>query len=110
ARCRVGEGSAPPRAGETDSLERDLMSRSYGPYIAALALLWGASYMFIKVADRGFEPATMIMFRVVIASLLRTAALGAQRGLGRATADLRGLGWQGFGVGVANGAIPFTLI
>jgi drug/metabolite transporter (DMT)-like permease len=86
------------------------MSRSYAPYIAALALLWGASYMFIKVADRGFEPAAMIMFRLVIASLLLTAALVAQRGVGRATADLRELGWQGFGVGVANGAIPFTLI
>jgi drug/metabolite transporter (DMT)-like permease len=86
------------------------MSRSYVPHIAALSLLWGASYMFIKVADRGFEPATMIMFRVIIASLLLTAALVAQRGFRRAGSDLRGLGWQGFGVGVANGAIPFTLI
>jgi hypothetical protein len=34
------------------------MSRPYSPYIAALAALWGASYMFIKVADRAFEPAT----------------------------------------------------
>src|SRR5439155_10186349 len=55
----------PPRAA---SLERDLMSRVYVPYIAALAALWGASYMFIKVADRAFEPATMIMFRLVISA------------------------------------------
>jgi drug/metabolite transporter (DMT)-like permease len=86
------------------------MSRSYAPYIAALALLWGASYMFIKVADRGFEPAAMIMFRLIIASLLLTTVFVAQRGRRRAVADLRGLGWQGFGVGVANGAVPFTLI
>jgi drug/metabolite transporter (DMT)-like permease len=52
----------------------------------------------------------MIMFRLIIASLLLTAAFVAQRGRRRAVADLRGLGWQGFGVGVANGAIPFTLI
>ena len=86
------------------------MSRSYVPYIAALALLWGASYMFIKVAVRDFEPAAMIMFRLIIASLLLVAFFVAQRGFGGALADLRALGWQGFGVGVANGAIPFTLI
>ena len=86
------------------------MSRSYVPYIAALALLWGASYMFIKVAVRDFEPAAMIMFRLIIASLLLVAFFVAQRGFGGAVGDLRALGWQGFGVGVANGAIPFTLI
>ena len=86
------------------------MSRSYAPYIGALALLWGASYMFIKVADRGYEPAAMIMFRLIVASVLLSTAFVAQRGFRRAAADLRGLGWQGFAVGVANGAIPFTLI
>ena len=86
------------------------MSRTYVPYIAALSLLWGASYMFIKVAIRGFEPTAMIMFRLVIASAVLLALLIAQRGGRRAIADMRRLGWQGFGLGVANGAIPFTLI
>jgi drug/metabolite transporter (DMT)-like permease len=86
------------------------MSRTYVPYIAALALLWGASYMFIKVADRGYEPAAMIMFRLVVASLLLSTVFVAQRGFRPAFADLRALGWQGFAVGVVNGAIPFTLI
>jgi len=86
------------------------MSRTYVPYIAALALLWGASYMFIKVAVREYEPAAMIMFRLLIASVLLLAFFLAQRGFSTAIADLRALGWQGFGVGVANGAIPFTLI
>jgi drug/metabolite transporter (DMT)-like permease len=86
------------------------MSRIYVPYIAALALLWGASYMFIKVAVRDFEPTTMIMFRLVIASTLVFAALVAQRGFGRALAELRELGWEGFALGVVNGAVPFTLI
>jgi len=86
------------------------MSRTYVPYIGALALLWGASYMFIKVAVREYEPAAMIMFRLLIASVLLLAVFLAQRGIGTAISDLRELGWQGFGVGVANGAIPFTLI
>src|SRR5215470_10664125 len=91
------------------SLGRDLMSRIYVPYIAALALLWGASYMFIKVAVRGYEPAAMIMFRLIIAAALLLSFFVAQRGRG-AVADFRALGWQGFALGVVNGAIPFTLI
>jgi len=86
------------------------MSRAYVPYIAALAALWGASYMFIKVADRAFEPATMIMFRLVISSALVVGVLAFQRGPSAAIADMRRLGWQGLGLGVVNGAIPFTLI
>ena len=86
------------------------MSRVYVPYIAALAALWGASYMFIKVADRAFEPATMIMFRLVISAALVFGVLASQRGLAPAIGDMRGLGWQGLGLGVVNGAIPFTLI
>jgi drug/metabolite transporter (DMT)-like permease len=86
------------------------MSRIYVPYIAALALLWGASYMFIKVADRAFEPTSMILLRLVIASAIVFVALVAQRGLSPAIADLRRLGWQGLGLGVVNAAIPFTLI
>jgi drug/metabolite transporter (DMT)-like permease len=86
------------------------MSRIYVPYIAALSLLWGASYMFIKVAVREYEPAAMIMVRLILASVLLAGVFFAQRGVKRALADIRGLGWQGFGVGVVNGAIPFTLI
>ena len=86
------------------------MSRSYVPYITALALLWGASYVFIKVANRGFEPAAMMMLRLAIASVLVFGAMVAQRGLGGSFADLRGLGWEGFALGIVNGAIPFTLI
>jgi drug/metabolite transporter (DMT)-like permease len=86
------------------------MSSAYAPYIAALAALWGASYLFIKVADRGFEPATMILFRLVISATLVFAVLASQQGLGPAIDGMRRLGWQGLGLGVVNGAIPFTLI
>jgi drug/metabolite transporter (DMT)-like permease len=102
-----GTGAGARPAG---SLKKPPMSRIYVPYIAALALLWGASYMFIKVAVRGFEPAAMILLRLVIASVLVLGALVAQRGLARSLADLRRLGWEGFALGVVNGAIPFTLI
>ena len=56
------------------------VSRSYVIYIGLLAAFWGASYMFIKVADRAFEPATMIMLRLFVAAALLVAVLAAQRG------------------------------
>ena len=86
------------------------MSRSYVVYIGLLVAFWGASYMFIKVADRAFEPATMIMLRLALASSLLLVVLVAQRGWRQTLADMRRLGWEGFGLGVVNGAIPFTLI
>jgi drug/metabolite transporter (DMT)-like permease len=86
------------------------VSRSYVIYIGLLAAFWGASYMFIKVADRGFEPTAMIMFRLLIASALLLAVLVAQRGWRRTLGEMRRLGWEGFALGIVNAAIPFTLI
>ena len=75
------------------------MSRSYVIYIALLAAFWGASYMFIKVAGRAFEPAAMIMLRLVIASSLLLVVLAVQRGWHRTVGEMRALGWEGFGLG-----------
>src|SRR2546421_10945038 len=66
--------------------------------------------MFIKVADRAFEPATMILFRLVIAAALLLTVLVAQRGWQQTVTEMRRLGWEGFALGVVNAAIPFTLI
>ena len=86
------------------------MSRSYVVYIGLLAAFWGASYMFIKVADRAFEPTAMIMFRLLIAAGLLLVVLAAQRGSRATVAGMRRLGWEGFALGIVNSAIPFTLI
>jgi len=86
------------------------VSRSYVIYIGLLAAFWGASYMFIKVADRELEPTTMMLFRLLVASALLLILLAVQRGAGTAFAQMRRLGWPGLGLGVVNGAIPFTLI
>jgi drug/metabolite transporter (DMT)-like permease len=86
------------------------VSRSYVIYIGLLAAFWGASYMFIKVADRAYEPVTMIMLRVAIAGALLLLVLVVQRGWRGTLADMRRIGWEGFALGVVNAAIPFTLI
>jgi drug/metabolite transporter (DMT)-like permease len=86
------------------------VSRSYVVYIGLLAAFWGASYMFIKVANRAFEPTSMILLRLAIASAVVLAVLVLQRGARAMVGDMRRLGWEGFALGVINGAIPFTLI
>jgi drug/metabolite transporter (DMT)-like permease len=86
------------------------MSRGYVVYIGLLAAFWGASYMFIKVAGRDFEPATMMMLRLAVASTILLVVLALQRGARAMLAEMRGVGWEGFGLGVVNAAIPFTLI
>jgi drug/metabolite transporter (DMT)-like permease len=86
------------------------VSRAYVIYIGLLAAFWGASYLFIKVADRAFEPTAMIMFRLLLASSVILLVLLVQRGRAATVAELRALGWEGFALGVVNGAIPFTLI
>jgi drug/metabolite transporter (DMT)-like permease len=86
------------------------VSRSYVIYIGLLAAFWGASYMFIKVANRAFEPATMMMLRLLVAALIIVTVLAVQRGWSTTVAEMQALGWEGFALGVVNGAIPFTLI
>jgi drug/metabolite transporter (DMT)-like permease len=88
----------------------EVVSRSYVIYIGLLAAFWGASYMFIKVANRDFQPATMMLLRLVIAAAIVLAVLVAQRGARASVGDMRRVGWKGFALGVVNGAIPFTLI
>ncbi|HZW72775.1 MAG TPA: DMT family transporter [Caldimonas sp.] len=86
------------------------MTRSYWFLLSLLAAIWGASYLFIKVAVRDFSPPAMMEFRLAIAGLLLGGFLVATRGFRQAIADVRATGWHGLALGVVNGAIPFTLI
>jgi drug/metabolite transporter (DMT)-like permease len=86
------------------------MTRAYGPLIGALAAIWGASYFFIKVGVRDFEPTVLITLRLLIAAALLIAFLVARDG-GRAALGGIGRTWrEGLVFGVINGALPFTLI
>jgi drug/metabolite transporter (DMT)-like permease len=82
------------------------VTRSYGPLIATLSLLWGASYLFIKVAGRELQPSTMMLIRVVLAAAVLVGVL-AWRGELR---QVREAPLGAFGLGLLNSAIPFTLI
>ena len=62
------------------------MSRRALVLLLALAALWGASYLFIKIALRGFSAPEIVSVRTGLAAMvLLPFALrrGALRGLGR---------------------------
>jgi drug/metabolite transporter (DMT)-like permease len=84
--------------------------RGYLPALLFLSSLWGASYLFIKVAVEEIEPAAMIELRLILAGAVLTGFLLWRLGVARAIAELRRAGWPGVVLGALNGAIPFTLI
>jgi len=75
-----------------------------------LAAVWGASYLFIKVAVDEIEPAAMMGLRLVIAASLLVAFLFVERGVRRSVQELRGAIGDGLVLGIVNAALPFTLI
>ena len=86
------------------------MTRSYPVLIGFLAAVWGASYLFIKVAVDEIEPAPMMWLRVVLASLLLVPFLVVRLGADEAVAQLRDAWKPGLLLGLVNVAVPFTLI
>jgi len=86
------------------------MSRRYPAMLAAVALLWGASFMFIKIAVRELAPATLVAGRIGIGALTMALVVPFFAG-GRATvAAIRAnLGWLVV-VGLVNMALPFWLL
>ena len=84
--------------------------RGYWPLTLLLASIWGASYLFIKVAVEDVEPAPMMAVRTLLAGLVLLGYLVATLGAGRAFRELRA-GWRPAAVlGAFNAALPFWLI
>jgi drug/metabolite transporter (DMT)-like permease len=86
------------------------VSRFYLPLLLLLAAIWGASFMFIKVADRELEPATLMEVRIALAGLILLGVLAAHHGAREAAVRLRRAGLQPYLLGIVNAAVPFTLI
>jgi drug/metabolite transporter (DMT)-like permease len=78
--------------------------------LVVLALIWGASFMLIKIADRQLAPATLILGRLASATLLLAAIALVQLGPQRTLAELRGAWRWLVVVGLVNTAIPFWLL
>jgi drug/metabolite transporter (DMT)-like permease len=83
----------------------------YWPLLLLLASVWGASYLFIKVAvDGGFEPAPLMCVRAAIGAAILLGYLVRTLGRERAVAELRGSWRQWAVLGFVGTAIPFWLV
>jgi drug/metabolite transporter (DMT)-like permease len=84
--------------------------RAYWPLILLLAAMWGASYLFIKVAVEDIPPAAMTELRVLLAGILLFGYLTWRMGASRAIAELRAAWVPCLVLGVINAAVPMGLV
>lgn len=83
----------------------------YWPLLLLLASVWGASYLFIKVAvDGGLEPGPLMCSRAAIGAAILCGYLARTMGRSRAVAELRGSWRQWSVLGLIGTAIPFWLV
>lgn len=86
------------------------MNRRFLPMLIALALIWGSSFMFIKVAVRELDPFTLVFGRLGVAALALWVVVLAARGRYEVGAGLR-QHWRWLAVvGLLNTAVPFWLL
>ncbi|HZT86248.1 MAG TPA: DMT family transporter [Gaiellaceae bacterium] len=78
--------------------------------LTLLALIWGASFMLIKIADRQLAPSTLVLGRLGSATLLLAAIAAASLGLRRTLQELRGAWRWLVVVALVNTAVPFWLL
>jgi drug/metabolite transporter (DMT)-like permease len=84
--------------------------RRYAPLLLLLSAIWGASYLFIKVAVEEIPPAPTMAVRSGVAAALLVAYLARTLGPGRAVAELRAAWRASLVLGAVNAAIPFALV
>ena len=82
----------------------------YWPMLLVLAAVWGASYLFIKVAVEEIEPAPMMAARTLLAAVVLLAYVGWRLGGSQAVEELRAAWRHCLALGVLNAAVPFWLI
>jgi drug/metabolite transporter (DMT)-like permease len=75
-----------------------------------LGAIWGASYLFIKVALDDVEPAPMMAIRALVAGLMLLGYLALTLGAGRALEELRASWRAALVLGAVNAAVPFWLV
>ncbi len=78
--------------------------------LTVLALIWGASFMLIKIADRQLAPATLILGRLGSAALVLAVVAIVRLG-GRQTLEELRAAWRWLIViAIVNTALPFWLL
>jgi len=78
--------------------------------LVALAAIWGASFMFIRVAVREFTPADVVFFRVLVGALVLLPAVPFVLGWRRTAAELRRYALPLVVLAIFNASVPFWLL
>jgi len=78
--------------------------------LGTVALVWGASFMFIKIADRELAPATLILGRLGSAAICLAVIAMLRLGTRRTWDELRGAWRWLVVVALVNVAMPFWLL
>jgi drug/metabolite transporter (DMT)-like permease len=86
------------------------VARGYVPLLLLVAGIWGASFMFIEIAVEEMEPTVVMALRLLLSALALLPFLLLQQGTRAALADLVEAGPGLAFLGLANAALPFTLI
>ncbi|HMJ01054.1 MAG TPA: DMT family transporter [Gaiellaceae bacterium] len=84
--------------------------RGYVPLLLLLAAIWGASFMFIKIAVDELAPTTTMALRLVFSALPLLAIVVFKHGLRPAAAEMRSIARAAIFLGIVSTAVPFTLI
>jgi drug/metabolite transporter (DMT)-like permease len=84
--------------------------RGYVALVSLLAAIWGASFMFIKIAVDDLAPTTTMFLRLVFSALPLLALVVYRLGFRPAEGQLRAVMKPAIILGVINTAVPFTLI
>lgn len=73
--------------------------------LGLLGAIWGASFMFMRVAANDFGPAPLVEIRLALGALVLLPFLWRDR----AAIDLPRRGWKLAVIGAINSAVPFAL-
>jgi drug/metabolite transporter (DMT)-like permease len=84
--------------------------RGYVALLLLLAAIWGASFMFIKIAVDELAPTTTMLLRLVFSAGPLIALVVYKLGTRTAWGQLRAITKAAVILGVVNTALPFTLI
>jgi drug/metabolite transporter (DMT)-like permease len=82
----------------------------YAPMLVLLAAIWGASYLFIKVAVDEVAPAPMMAFRTLLAAAVLITYVVWRFGWEGTRAEVRLARRHFLVLGALNAAVPFWLI
>jgi drug/metabolite transporter (DMT)-like permease len=84
--------------------------RGYVPLLLLLAAIWGASFMFIKIAVDELAPTTTMALRLVVSAIPLLAIVVLKHGLRPAFSEMRSITRAAMFLGIVSTALPFTLI